>query len=315
MSTHIRRTVAVVLFVTSATACGTDRATSPATRLTMGAADAAVQDGAEWSAAVNLGPVVNSASLDIAPELSKDGLSLYFASNRPGGFGGNDLHVSRRASLDAPWEAPVNLGPAINTSGNEAGAQLSRDGHWMIFTSTRAGGSGGNDLYISYRGDVHDDFAWEAPRSLGAPINTAQAELGPSSWGPEFYFWRAPPTVLTPGDIHLSRMQGDAFGDPEPVAELNSVFSDEKPGIRFDGREIVFSSDRAGTFDIFFSTRAGPGREWEAPEALGPSINTSDAMERRPSLSSDGLTLLFDSNRLGGSGNFDLYTATRTRPY
>src|SRR5687767_15199214 len=57
----------------------------------------------EWSSPVNLGPVVNSAANDLAAEMSKDGLSLYFGSNRPGGFGANDIYVSRRASVDDPW--------------------------------------------------------------------------------------------------------------------------------------------------------------------------------------------------------------------
>src|SRR5438270_13865906 len=76
----------------------------------------------EWSEPVNLGPVVNSSSNEQNATLARDGLSLYFSSNRPGGAGNLDIWVSQRACAipDDPacaWEAPVILGPVINGSG------------------------------------------------------------------------------------------------------------------------------------------------------------------------------------------------------
>lgn len=270
----------------------------------------------DWSPPANLGPIVNSPFNDLAAEISKDGLSLYFASNRPGGLGGNDIYVSRRAGPDEPWGAPVNLGEVINTAANEAGVHLSRDGHWMLFTSTRPGGAGGNDLYLSRRTDINDDFAWEPPQSLGAPVNSTDGELGPSVWGPELYLWRGPvATGNAPGDIYMSEMKGHAFGAPTPVEALNSPAHDEKPGIRFDGREIYLASNRAGgagLLDLWVSTRQGNGHAWEVPANLGPTVNTA-ADDRRPALSGDGTLLFFDSNRPGGVGGLDLYVSTRTR--
>src|SRR3989442_8393823 len=74
----------------------------------------------EWSPPVNLGPAINSTFNDDGPALSKDGLSLYFRSDRPrGGMGGNDIWVSQRASRESPWGEPVNLGPTVNTGFNE----------------------------------------------------------------------------------------------------------------------------------------------------------------------------------------------------
>ena len=75
----------------------------------------AAPEFSEWSPPVNLGPTVNTGFIDAGPALSKDGLSLYFNSSRPGGFGGNDIWVSRRASREDAWGAPVNVGPTINT--------------------------------------------------------------------------------------------------------------------------------------------------------------------------------------------------------
>src|SRR6185436_14302649 len=80
---------------------------------------------AAWSEPVHLGPPVNTPSADQSPALSPDGLSLYFASDRPGTLGGVDLWVSRRASHHSPWGTPVNLGTGINSPGIESGPNLS----------------------------------------------------------------------------------------------------------------------------------------------------------------------------------------------
>src|SRR3989442_514022 len=80
-----------------------------------------------WAEPVNLGPVVNSPFDDNHPAISKNGLSLYITSNRPGGVNGVNLGkvaeiwVSQRARRDAPWGPPQNLGPVINTTGSNTG--------------------------------------------------------------------------------------------------------------------------------------------------------------------------------------------------
>jgi hypothetical protein len=108
-----------------------------------------------WSTPVNLGPVVNSPFTDTHAAISKDGLSLYFTSDPPGGVNGanlgnvNEIWVSKRASLDAPWQTPINLDafnpvPVINSIGNVGGGvgghntsvpNLTPDGHFMFFDS------------------------------------------------------------------------------------------------------------------------------------------------------------------------------------
>src|SRR5438094_261275 len=104
-----------------------------------------------WSAPANVGEPVNSIFADQGAFISKDGLTLYFQSDRPGGFGGVDLYVSQRSSVHAPWGPPQNLGPRINTAFNESTARLSIDGHRLYFTSDRPGGFGSNDIYVSRR--------------------------------------------------------------------------------------------------------------------------------------------------------------------
>ena len=114
------------------------------------------QKYSDWSQPVNLGPLVNSTSMDRGPAISKDGLSLYFASNRLG-FGGEDIYVSQRETRDSEWGPAVNLGPTINTSFSEMVPAFSRDGHLLFLASNRIEGSfGGVDIWVSRREDTHD---------------------------------------------------------------------------------------------------------------------------------------------------------------
>src|SRR6266511_2888324 len=100
-----------------------------------------------WSEPVNLGPTINAVGFnDQQAALSKDGLSLYFASARPEGPGdvNFDLNiwVSQRACADesCPWGTPVSLGSTVNSSVNDFAPALSRDGHWLFFASGRQAG-------------------------------------------------------------------------------------------------------------------------------------------------------------------------------
>ena len=272
-----------------------------------------------WSASVNLGPVVNSAFTDFTPELSPEGLSLYFSSNRPGGFGATDLYVSRRSGPDQPWGPPVNLGAVINTSGREAAPHISRDGHRLYFGSGRPGASGTTDIWVSWRSDPNDDFAWEAPVNLGPQVNSPGFEGGVTLRLPELYVAsdRADPGPDHPLHIYLSVIGPDgAFGPAVLVPELSSEGNDLRPTIRFDGRALFLSSNRAGSAggsqDIWVSTRRAFGAPWTTPINLGAPVNT-EFNEVQPSLSADGRILLFASDRPGGSGGVDLYMATRAR--
>jgi Tol biopolymer transport system component len=265
----------------------------------------------EWSAPVNVGPTVNSPFVDNLPVLSKDGLSLYFTSNRPGGSGALDLWVSRRASLDAPWGVAANLGSTVNSSGNDAAPNLSRDGHYLFLTSNRPGGFGDNDIWVSWRSDVHDDFAWEAPVNVGPPINGPTFDAGAAFRRPEFYFTSGPNAGAL--DIYVSSVTGNSFEAPQLVGELSSTANDQRPSVRYDRREIFLSSNRPGGFgadDIWGATRPSAAAAWSTPVNLGAVINTS-FVETQPGLSEDGTMLFFTSDRPGGSGGLDLYVSTR----
>jgi hypothetical protein len=287
----------------------------------------AAPDYSEWSAPINLGPVVNSGFNDLAPALSKDGLSLYFQSNRPiGSTGGLDLWVSQRADVDTPWGPPINLGAVINTPFTEGGPVFSRDGHWLFFNSDRPGGAGGTDMWISWRPQTHDDFGWQPPVNLGPGVNSPSGESVGSYFENEeggtpllFFSSNRPLMGSAPGGPYVSAQVGEGvFGPPTLVTELDSPVDDMRPMIRFDGREMVLASSRvggAGGRDLWVFTRETVFDLWSAPLNVGSVIN-SVANELTPYLSQDGQYLFFASDRLvpGQVGLVDLYVATREKP-
>ena len=88
---------------------------------------------------------------DARPTIRHDGLEIFLFSNRAGGFGGQDLWVSTRASLGSTWTLPENLGPIVNSAADEFQPQLSSDRKMLLFTSNRPGGFGDFDLYLTVR--------------------------------------------------------------------------------------------------------------------------------------------------------------------
>jgi hypothetical protein len=271
----------------------------------------------DWTAPVSLGPVVNSAFSDTGPALSPDGLSLYLDSQRPGGLGGTDIWVSQRASVNDPWGAPVNLGPTINSASLDNIPSFSHDGHWLFFTSDRPGGFGGQDLYGSYRADVHDDFGWQPPENLGpgvnGPVNDVATGYLENAGVPQLIFG-SNRLGGEPRHMFLSTRQDDGtWGPAELIPELVSSATDNGPSVRHDGREIFFFSTRPGGFgaaDVWTATRASVDASWSTPVNLGPTVNTS-SNDGLLSLSADGRVLVVASTRPGGSGSFDLWMATR----
>jgi hypothetical protein len=292
------------------------------------AAAAGAMHFSSWSAAQKLDEIagndvdLNTAFLDGCPIQSPDGLSLYMASNRPGGKGGLDIWVSTRASAGDPWGTPANLPEPIN-SGADDFCPTPVHGNGLLFVSRRvlAGVTCGlGDIYVTRRNPAH---GWSDPEHLAcAPDgpNSALDEQGPSYIQGRLYFSRSSATV--PGDLYTSDEHGDmTFGAASAIVELNDAgANDIQPNLRKDGREIVFSSNRSGGVggqDIWSATRASVDAPWSAPVNLGSSINTGLG-ESRPSLSWDAQQLLFGragppGTGEGGTGASDIYVSTREK--
>ncbi len=131
----------------------------------------------DWGPPENLGPTVNSAGNDASASITADGLELYFSSNRPGGYGGYDLYVTRRATRNSPWGPATNLGPKVNSVYDDGNLSVSSDGLELYFASNRPGGYGGDDLYVSKRATTQDP--WGDPVNLGPAVNSPADEAAP----------------------------------------------------------------------------------------------------------------------------------------
>jgi WD40-like Beta Propeller Repeat len=292
-----------------------------------------------WSKPVNLGPVVNTQYLDSHAAISKNGLSLYISSDRPGGVNGKnstglfEIWVSQRASLDADWGSPVNLDafnsvPVVNSvESGTAVPSFSADGHLLFFNSDRPGGLGGNDLWVSRRSNKYDDFGWQEPVNLGS-VNSPQNDNAATYFEDEetgiisLYVTSSRPggpDGSQPGSLHIwvSTLGDDgSFGPPVLVPELSSPVQENTTDIRRDGLEffLVSSRDgRIGVADIWVSTRDSTLDPWSTPVNLGPTMNYPGYTTGRPSLSWEATTLYLYSDRPGGFGGRDLYVATRRK--
>jgi hypothetical protein len=277
-----------------------------------------VVSDATWSEPVHLEPPINSSFTEQSPFMTDHGRSLYFSSNRTGAIGLTDLWVSHRSCDDCPWETPVNLGPAVNTTNGEAGPSLSVDGHLLFFNSARVTGRGQNDIYMSWRPDPNDDQGWEAPILLGPEVSTAAFEHTPFyvQTGVDagtLYFTRGVANGVSNDiwKVEISR-RGETLGTATLVSELSlSATNDAMATFSANGKELIFASDRPPPhvgFQFWSATRQGAKDGWSEPVViahLGAAIH--------PNLSFDGRTLHFASARTGTLGGLDIWMSTRAQ--
>ena len=125
-----------------------------------------------WSEPQNMGPNINTDFWESSPTLSPDKNALYFSSNRPGGYGGKDLYVSYRLP-NGRWGPAENMGPEINSAGDELAPFIHADNQTLYYTSDGLPGYGGSDLYVIRKDKTGK---WKAPENLGYPINTIENE-------------------------------------------------------------------------------------------------------------------------------------------
>jgi hypothetical protein len=280
-----------------------------------------------WSVAQKIDEIggnsseLNTISQDGCPIQAPDGLSLYLASNRPGGHGLLDIWVARRSNTHSPWGAPENLPEPINSAADDF-CPTPVGGKGLFFVSRRVIEGvtcGQGDIYFARLSRHH---GWSAPDHLAcAPAgpNSELDEQGPSRMKIEgkklLFFSRSSASPAVAGDIFMSEQHRCGYGPAVAVASLNDPgANDIQPNVRKDGLEVVFSSNRgggAGSQDIWAATRRSTDDPWSAPVNLGAAVNTG-ASESRPSLSWHAEQLLF-GRAPGPEGSGDIYVATREK--
>jgi len=269
---------------------------------------------------VNLGPTVNGDSFEQGPCISADGLSLYFASDRPGGYDEamDDIWVSTRPTKDDLWGPPENLGPVVNSEVGEWHQSVSTDELELYFERFEPGtGSNIYSLSIWMTKRAAKDAEWEPPMKLdlGLPDGFMAAAPSLTGDGLELYF-----AICQFGDepqayLYMTKRETrDApWGEPEDLGPVvNGWSSQVMPAISSDGLLLLFNdwwadSPRpggSGNDDIWLTRRATRNDDWEEPVNLGAPVNT-EGWDWCGTPSADGSTLYFSSDRPGGHEGFD----------
>jgi outer membrane protein OmpA-like peptidoglycan-associated protein/tetratricopeptide (TPR) repeat protein len=131
--------------------------------------------GDDWSKPFNLSAPINSSGWESQPSISADGHTLYFVSNRKGGYGGYDIWKCQ--VTEKGWSEPENLGPNVNTAFDEQSPFIHPDDSTLYFCSNGWPGLGNKDLFVSR---LDKAGKWQKPDNMGYPINSSGDENGMS---------------------------------------------------------------------------------------------------------------------------------------
>jgi hypothetical protein len=240
---------------------------------------------------VNLGPTINGDSFEQTVCISADGLSLYFASDRPGGYDEamDDIWLSTRPTKDDPWGPPENLGPLVNSEVGEFHPFISADELELYFERFENGT--GADIYlfsIWMTKRANKNAAWEQPVKLNLTIPEGFMPGDPSLTGDglELYFAAYRFGDEPQSEVYVAKRETkDApWGEPVNLGPVvNSWTRQAMPAISSDGLLLLFNdwwfgSPRPGGLgndDIWFTRRATKDSSWSEPVNLGASINTA----------------------------------------
>ncbi|MFI5263450.1 MAG: hypothetical protein ACHQM6_02935 [Candidatus Kapaibacterium sp.] len=257
-------------------------------------------------------PNINSKADDHAPFIARNGLTMYFASNR---FGKTHIYYSKRKDLNSPWPDPEYC--KITSNPQDYVNYLSLDGIGKFyFESNRE---------TRIKGDINiwEGFGLDSVttiRPLPDPVNTIKWEGQPSvtNEGKDIYFVsnRESPagSLEMLADIFVTHRNSDGtWTAPQNLGpQINIGIYNTTPFISPDGRFLFFASKEKKGIEIkrkiYMSERTGPKDiDWAKPVLLPSPIN-SDKDDIGPMVASDGKTIYFSSNRDGGSG-LDIYEA------
>jgi len=205
-----------------------------------------------WQPPTNLGPEVNSPAWDSHPFLAGDTL-LFFASNRNSGFGQSDIYVCRRLP-DGRWSKPQNLGPTINTAGDEVTPYFYEPYQVLYFSSTGHPFSyGGYDIYKSRWLDTY----WESPRNLGPLVNTDGDEyyFTIDGRGNKIYYARA--SRKEPRNFDLYSFELPMEARPDAYTRLSGYLIDSASGRPLTGIVIAIDLSEGTEITPLIANRFG----------------------------------------------------------
>ncbi|RYE23515.1 MAG: hypothetical protein EOP51_10300 [Sphingobacteriales bacterium] len=207
-----------------------------------------------WSVPQSFGATINTPAYEGMPCLSSDNRELYFVSDRPEGYGGLDIWVSRFEN--GLWQPPRNLGPQINTQGDETAPFLHADNNTLYFASNGHTGMGGTDLYFCRR---TGDTTWTKVENLGFPINTTANENSISITVDGRKAYLSSDRDSVEGNYDLYEFNIPAAVQPVPVAVLKGYTFDSLSKERLNYASIYISDARTGEQLYHYTSNRGDG--------------------------------------------------------
>ena len=217
------------------------------------------------------------------------------------------------------FQPAVNLGAPINSSFDESSPEISVDGLTLVFSSTRPGGQGDRDLWISTRPNLASP--WGAPVNLGPTVNTTANDSGAALSPDGLTILLQTNRDTAPSLVYdIWQTRRSAIGQPWSAATnagapVNSSQSDHGPAFLPDGLGILFGSDRSGGFggdDIYGATRASIDGPWSGGATNAGAVINTPGFDAAPSVAFDGLTMFYSSSRAGSVGLNDIWMASRS---
>ncbi len=248
----------------------------------------------------NLGPKINSSSFEFDPFLTADGRRLFFVSNRPTGFGQEDIYFSEWT--DTGWTTAQPLGSQINSGRREKSPSVSPDGQKLYYIDAERGGYNW-DVWVSTWDSSQSD--WGVPQNVGPPVNTTGVEfsvhIGPD--GHHLYFSSS---AVGRCGFYVSEWNGTSWSEPVQFPDPQNCNTGEYPSITADS--VWFYFDHFVSDGISSFVRHWNGLTWEPAVDLRPQIGERSTS---PYIVSSGDSLLFGSSGIGGFGFSDIFIMPR----
>lgn len=263
----------------------------------------------------NPGPSINTSFAEYSPALTADEQTLIFTRKKPRERRSSGMRQDYYEDFyisyfrDGTWTAAENLGPPLNTLGNEGAQTITADGKHLYFTAcNRPDGIGSCDIYYSRQ----EGGRWSVPENLGHPVNSPAWDSQPSvsADGNTLYFASSRSGSFGPSDIwKTTRNEDGTWNIPENMGTvINTRKGEMSPFIHPDNQTLYFASEGhpgMGGLDIFFTRRDEQG-SWSEVVNLGYPINTHGD-EFALIVGASGETAWFASDKEGGYGDSDLY--------
>ncbi|MDX5417938.1 MAG: OmpA family protein [Hymenobacteraceae bacterium] len=234
------------------------------------------KQNSSWGKPTSISGIINTPANEGAATISGDGKTLVFTScNRSDSQGDCDLYISFRTGNE--WSKPKNMGPMVNSKAWDSQPSLSADGRTLYFTSTRGGGIGKEDIWVTY---LKEDGSWQKPENMGEPVNTKGRDMAPFVHvsGSTLYFVSDGHLGMGGLDVFMtSQGPGQKWSNPENMGyPLNTHADEGSMFITADNKKGYYSRQEMSESGVFTIQLY----EFDVPEGWRSKVNSTYAQGR-----------------------------------